>query len=161
MATDYIWPLSKSTTPDEMNTSFRPRINKDKWDFHDGIDLPAGIGTPVHAMRAGTVYLAGPRDDRFSSRHVVLKVDDPNDGLMYLVYLHLDSIDLAVTPDASVAQGQIIGTVGEDDAVYPHLHFEFRKGMLREIGSVHPLGYLPYTDTPNFSSPVPDRFNRL
>ncbi|MCI0366628.1 MAG: M23 family metallopeptidase, partial [Phycisphaerales bacterium] len=72
-------------------------------------------------------------------------------------------IDLAVTPDASVAQGQIIGTVGDDDAAKnnPHLHFEFRKGTLREIGSVHPLGYLPYTDTPNFSPPVADRFNRL
>jgi len=23
MASNYIWPLSKSTTPDEMNTSFR------------------------------------------------------------------------------------------------------------------------------------------
>jgi len=161
MAADYIWPLNNSTTPDEMNTSFGPRINKNKRDFHDGIDLPAPIGTPVHAMRVGTVHLAGPRDDRFSSRHVVLKVDDPNDGLMYLVYLHLKSIDLAVTPDASVAQGQVIGKVGEDGAEYPHLHFEFRKGTLREIGSVHPLGYLPYTDTPNFSPPVPDRFNRL
>ncbi|MGH9959937.1 MAG: M23 family metallopeptidase, partial [Pyrinomonadaceae bacterium] len=161
MSTDYIWPLSNSTTPDEMNTSFGPRINNDKWDFHDGIDGPAPIGTPVHAMRAGTVHLAGPRDDRFSSRHVVLKVDDPNDGLIYLVYLHLNSIDLAVTPDASVAQGQIIGTVGDDDATYPHLHFEFRKGTLREIGSVHPLGHLPYTDTPNFFPPVSDRFNRL
>ena len=161
MATDYVWPLSNSTTSDQMNTSFGPRINKDKWDFHDGIDLPAPVGTPVHAMRAGTLHLAGPRDDRFSSRHVVLKVDDPKDGLMYLVYLHLNSIDLAVTPDASVAQGQIIGTVGDDDAQYAHLHFEFRKGTLREIGSVHPLGYLPYTDTPNFSPPVPDRFNRL
>jgi hypothetical protein len=157
MATDYIWPLSKSTTPDERNTSFGPRINRDKWDFHDGIDLPAPIGTLVHAMRAGTVHLAGPRDHRFSSRHL----DDPNDGLMYLVYLHLNSIDLAITPDASVAQGQIIGTVGDNDATYPHLHFEFRKGTLKEIGSVHPLGYLPYTDTPNFSPPVPDRFNRL
>lgn len=51
MATDYIWPLSNSTTPDEMNTSFGPRINNNKWDFHDGIDLPAPIGTPVHGIR--------------------------------------------------------------------------------------------------------------
>jgi hypothetical protein len=41
MASNYIWPLSKSTTPDKMNTSFGPRINRNKWDFHDGIDLPA------------------------------------------------------------------------------------------------------------------------
>jgi hypothetical protein len=41
MASDYIWPLSKSMTPDEVNTSFAPRINRNEWDFHDGIDLPA------------------------------------------------------------------------------------------------------------------------
>lgn len=162
MASDYIWPLSNSTTPDEMNTSFGPRINNNKWDFHDGIDLPGEKGvTTVHAMRAGTVYLAGPRNERFSSRHVILKVDDPNDGLMYHVYLHLDSIALAITLGASVAQGQVIGTVGDDGAKYPHLHFEFRKGTLKERGSVHPLSYLPYTDTANFSPPVADRFNRF
>ena len=59
MSTDYIWPLSKSTTPDEMNTSFGPRINTNRWDFHDGIDLPACIGTKVYAMRGGTVHFAG------------------------------------------------------------------------------------------------------
>jgi len=106
---DYVWPLSNCTTPDEMNTSFGPRINKDQWDFHDGIDLPAAIGTNVHAMRAGTVHLAGEKNDRFSSRHVILKVGDPNDGLLYLVYLHLDSIDDAITLGASVTQGQVIG----------------------------------------------------
>jgi murein DD-endopeptidase MepM/ murein hydrolase activator NlpD len=41
----YVWPLSNSTAPDEMNSSFGPRINRDKWDFHDGIDLPAPIGS--------------------------------------------------------------------------------------------------------------------
>jgi hypothetical protein len=160
MATDYIWPLSNSTTPDEMNTSFGPRINKNKWDFHDGIDLPAPIGTPVHAMRAGTVHRFG-EGDGFSSRHVVLEVNDPNDGVMYLVYLHLDSIDPSVTNGASVVQGQVIGTVGKDGAKYLHLHFEFRRGTPKERDSVHPLGYLPYSDTANFSAPVPDRFNRL
>jgi hypothetical protein len=162
MASDYIWPLSNSTAPDEMNTSFGPRVNNNKWDFHDGIDLPGKKGvTKVHAMRAGTVYLAGPKNERFSSCHVILKVDDPNDGLMYHVYLHLDSIDPVITLGASVAQGQVIGMVGDDGANYPHLHFEFRKGTLKERGSVHPLCYLPYPDTANFSPPVADRFNRL
>jgi hypothetical protein len=39
----FIWPLSKSPEPDEMNTSFGPRIDADRWDFHDGIDLPAPV----------------------------------------------------------------------------------------------------------------------
>jgi hypothetical protein len=164
MASNYIWPLSKSTTSDEMNTSFGPRINRNKWDFHDGIDLPAPIGTKVHAMREGKVHRAGPGNPGpggFSSRHVVLEVDDPSDGRMFLVYVHLHSIAEGITVGASVPQGQLLGTVGEDDATYPHLHIEFRKGSPAEKSSVHPLGYLPYTDTANFSPPVLDRFNRL
>jgi murein DD-endopeptidase MepM/ murein hydrolase activator NlpD len=42
--------------------------------------------------------------------------------------LHLDSIDPAVATGGSVVQGQLIGIVGDDDATYCHLHFEFRKG---------------------------------
>jgi murein DD-endopeptidase MepM/ murein hydrolase activator NlpD len=164
IAPNYIWPLSKSTTPDEMNTSFGPRINRNKWDFHDGIDLPAAIGTKIHAMCEGIVYRAGPGNagpGGFSSRHVILQVDDPTDGRMFLVYLHLHSIAEGITVGAGVAQGQLLGTVGEDDATYPHLHIEFRKGSAAEKSSVHPLGYLPYANTANFSAPVLDRFNRL
>jgi hypothetical protein len=43
-----------------MNTSFAPRIDRNRWDFHDGIDLPAPIGASVDATRAGTVFRAGP-----------------------------------------------------------------------------------------------------
>jgi hypothetical protein len=164
MVSNYVWPLSKSTKPDKMNTSFGPRINRNKWDFHDEIDLPAPIGTKVHAMRGGKVHLAGPGNPGpggFSSRHVVLRVQDPSDGPMFLVYVHLHSIAEGITVGARVAQRQLLGTVGEDDATYPHLHIEFRKGKATEKSSVHPLGYLPYTDTANFSAPVLDRFNRL
>ena len=75
----FIWPLSKSPVPDEMNTSFGPRIDADRWDFHDGIDLPAAIGTPVHAMADGVVHRAGPADKTgtgqgFGSTHVILQV---------------------------------------------------------------------------------------
>jgi len=41
--------------------------------------------------------------------------------------------------------------VGQEDATYPHLHFEFRKGGPEQIRSVHPLHYLPYLDTANFT----------
>jgi hypothetical protein len=90
-----------------------------------------------------------------------VKVNDANDGVMYNVYLHLACIDPDITTGATVRQRQIIGTVGDDEAHYPHLHMEFRKGTPREIGSVHPLGYLPYVDSANFTAPVGDRFNRI
>ena len=37
----HLAPRQEPATPDEMNTSFGPRIDADRWDFHDGIDLPA------------------------------------------------------------------------------------------------------------------------
>jgi hypothetical protein len=161
MPAPYIWPLSNSTTPDKMNTSFGPRINTNRWDFHDGIDLPTPVGTKVHAMRGGTVHRAGPGGTGgFSSRHILIEADEPTGGKMYNVYVHLDSIDAAVVQGAPIAQGQAIGTSGDDGATYPHLHIEFRKGTDRQVGSVHPLGYLPYPDTSNFTAPVSDRFHR-
>ncbi|MCI0428110.1 MAG: M23 family metallopeptidase, partial [Nitrospiraceae bacterium] len=91
--------------PDEMNTSYGPRIDADRWDFHDGIDLPAPVGRPVHAMADGVVHRAGPADKTgkgqgFGSTHALLKVCDPTDGQndLFLVYLHLDSIAEGVIP---------------------------------------------------------------
>jgi murein DD-endopeptidase MepM/ murein hydrolase activator NlpD len=115
----FIWPLGKSPdTPDEMNTSFGPRIDADRWDFHDGIDLPAPLGTPVHAMAGGTVHRAGPADQVFGSTHVRLRVVDPTDGQddLFLVCLHLDSIAAGVVPGARVQQGDLLGVVGQEDA---------------------------------------------
>jgi hypothetical protein len=162
----FIWPLGKSGTPDEMNTSYGPRIDADRWDFHDGIDLPAAVGTPVHAMADGVVYRAGPADKTgpgrgFGSTHVVLKVRDATDRKndLFLVYLHLDSIAEGVIPGAQVKQGDLIGTVGQEDATYPHLHFEFRKGGPEEDRSIHPLNYLSYTNTANFAQLRLDRCN--
>lgn len=144
----FIWPLGKSPdVSDEMNTSFGPRIDADRWDFHDGIDLPAPVGTPVHAMADGIVHGAGPADKTrprqgFGSTHVILKVSDPTDGQdeLFLVYLHLDSLAEGVIPGAHVGQGDVIGAVGEEDAAYPHLHFEFRKGALRRLEWVNERG---------------------
>ena len=160
-ASHFIWPLGNSPTPDEMNTSFGPRIDADRWDFHDGIDLPARAGTLVHAMADGTVHRAGPADNGFGSTHVLLKVVDPTDGEedLFLVYLHLDSIAERVIPGAHVNQGDVIGAVGQEDATYPHLHFEFRKGGSQQRRSVHPLHYLPYLNTANFRQLRVDRCN--
>ena len=78
---------------------------------------------------------------------------------LFLVYLHLDSIAEGVIPGAQVNQGDVIGAVGQEDATYPHLHFEFRKGGPKEDRSVHPLHYLPYLNTANFTQLRLDRCN--
>jgi Peptidase family M23 len=160
----FIWPLSRSFAADEMNTSFGPRIDANLWDFHDGIDLPAAVGTPVYAMASGVVHRAGPADKRgnqgFGSTHVVIKAVDPTDGDdLFLVYLHLDSIAEGIIVDKDVNQGDLIGAVGQEDAEYPHLHMEFRKGEANQDSSVHPLHYLPYINKANFKKPRLDRTN--
>ena len=160
----FIWPISKSFVADEMNTSFGPRIDANLWDFHDGIDLPAAIGSPVYAMARGVVHRAGPADKRgnqgFGSTHVLIKAVDPTDGDdLFLVYLHLDSIAEGIIVGKEVNQGDLIGTVGQEDAEYPHLHMEFRKGEPNQGSSVHPLHYLPYINKANFKKPRLDRTN--
>jgi Peptidase family M23 len=162
----FVWPLGRTTTPDEMNTSYGPRIDADRWDFHDGIDLPAAAGTPVYAAAAGTVHRAGPADKTapgqgFGSTHVVLKVTDATDGVddLFLVYLHLDSIAEGVIVGAGVNQGDLIGAVGQEDATYPHLHFELRKTEPRQQNSRHPLRYLPYINGANVTQLRLDRCN--
>jgi hypothetical protein len=166
LAEHFIWPISESSTPDEMNTSYGPRIDADRWDFHDGIDLPAAAGTPVFAVADGVVHRAGPADKTgtgqgFGSTHVLLQVVDPTDGKndLFLVYLHLDSIAERIIQGAEVKQGDLIGAVGQEDATYPHLHFEFRKGGPQEERSVHPLNYLPYVNTANVTHLRLDRAN--
>src|SRR5215475_1323296 len=157
----FIWPLSRSFVADEMNTSFGPRIDADRWDFHDGIDLPASVGAPVHAMASGVVHRAGPADKGFGSTHIIIQVVDPTDGVndLFLVYLHLDSIAEGIIVGKEVNQGALIGAVGQEDATYPHLHMEFRKGGPQQDRSVHPLHYLPYINKANFKKPRLDRTN--
>lgn len=160
-ATPYRWPLGNGSTPDEMNTSFGPRVNNSKWDFHDGIDLPADCGTDVHAVAEGSVIAAGAASlPTWHSRHVVIKVTDPGHDDVFVYYFHLESIDVATTVGATVSPGQILGKVGKDDASYCHLHLEFRQGSSQQSSSRHPLHYLPYTDTANFTAPAGARFNR-
>jgi hypothetical protein len=69
-------------------------------------------------------------------------------------------ISPAVVTDGSVAQRHAIGKVGDEDAAYPHLDFEFRNGSYKRIASAHPLSYLPHLDTANFHPPNDVRFNR-
>ena len=117
-------------------------------------------------MADGVVHRAGPADKTgpgqgSAQRMSFSKSCDPTDGQndLFLVYLHLDSIAEGVIPGAQVHQGDVIGAVGQEDATYPHLHFEFRKGGPEQVRSVHPLHYLPYLNTANFTQLRLDRCN--
>ncbi len=162
----YLWPLTGCASAeerDQMNTSFGPRVKSDDWDYHNGIDFPDpeeadGSGAPIYAAQGGTVESMGTTSG-ISSRHVVISHGTGADK-RYQVYLHLKDVSLS-PGTTSVIQGQQIGEVGDHgNAVYEHLHFEVRTSM-QEADSRHPLPYLSYSDSANFTAPISGGFNRL
>jgi murein DD-endopeptidase MepM/ murein hydrolase activator NlpD len=101
--------------------------------FHDGIDLAAPLGTPVRAMAAGRVVLAG----RVPDGAVVVEIDH-GAGVLTL-YGHLE-VGLAVAVGDRVAGGESIGAVGmTGNTTGPHLHF----GVWSAGVPVDPLTILP------------------
>jgi len=117
-----IWPVEGPIT-----SGFGPRWGS----FHYGLDIAAGIGTPIHAAAAGVVIYAGWYGG-FGNFVIV----DHGDGIA-TTYGHQSRI--AVSPGERVAQGQVIGYVGSTGfSTGPHLDFEVRLNG----APVDPLGYL-------------------
>lgn len=100
---------------------------------HQGQDLPAGSGTPIHAAAAGSVstgWQAGGAGNYTMINH---------GGGVWTVYMHQSSF--AVT-SGSVQAGQVIGYVGTTgDSTGPHLHFEVHTGGLWN-GRVDPVAFM-------------------
>jgi murein DD-endopeptidase MepM/ murein hydrolase activator NlpD len=94
-------------------------INGKVQSTHQGLDYAAGSGTPVAAVNAGTVLLAGPLF--FEGNCVVV---DHGQGLQ-TIYMHLSQF--AVKPGDHVGRGQNLGLVGGTGrATGPHLHLAVR-----------------------------------
>lgn len=92
--------------------------------FHEGVDLEASVGTPVYAVRAGTVVYA---DDEMSGygRMVIIK----HSRNMFSLYAHQSK--MLVRVGQHVVQDQRIALSGKTGRVTgPHLHFEIRKGVV-------------------------------
>lgn len=98
---------------------------------HEGVDLAAPIGTPIHAAAEGTVKYAGWMHGY--GRIVELKNFDGYSTR----YAHMHKIAPGIKVGSHVTEGQIIGYVGETGrATGPHLHFEIRR---------HGVAYNPLT----------------
>jgi murein DD-endopeptidase MepM/ murein hydrolase activator NlpD len=99
--------------------------------FHGGLDLAAGMGTPVMAAQDGRVIFEGPRGTYGNT--VIL---DHGMGLTSW-YGHLSQT--LARQGQSVKRGDVIGKVGRTGrATGPHLHFEVRKNNQPQ----NPLLYL-------------------
>src|SRR6185295_11343511 len=91
------------------------------WRAHKGVDFAAPTGTPVRAAGDGKVSFAG-RQNGYGNV-VILQ----HGGANSTVYAHLSRFAAGTKPGARVAQGTVIGYVGQTGwATGPHLHYEFR-----------------------------------
>ena len=85
--------------------------------IHRGIDLAAPQGTPVYAVRAGTVTRVGY--DGILGNYIIIA----HDNNWVSLYGHLYSINTSL--NETVQSGSFIGRVGSTGlSTGPHLHFE-------------------------------------
>jgi murein DD-endopeptidase MepM/ murein hydrolase activator NlpD len=120
----FAWPLQGRLT-----SRFGWRRSR----MHEGIDIGARSGAPVHAAEAGRVIYAG----RLGGYGNVIVVR--HEGNRYeTVYAHNRRFHVA--KGARVHKGQVIAEVGATgNASAPHLHFEVR----RDDDPRDPLLFLP------------------
>ena len=120
----FVWPITQG----KLTSAFGPRGDS----FHDGIDVSAPHGTPVHAARAGEVLYSD--NLRGYGNVIILRHSDGYAS----VYAH--NAEQLVSVADRVLQGQVIARVGESGRTSgPNLHFEVRKNNVAR----NPLYYLP------------------
>jgi len=101
--------------------------------YHQGIDLAAPEGTPIMAVRSGTVTAA-----RYGSSGGYQVVINHGDGYSS-AYLHMTHY--IVGAGQKVTQGQVIGYVGSTGiSTGNHLHLE----ILYNGKRVNPAAYIPF-----------------
>jgi murein DD-endopeptidase MepM/ murein hydrolase activator NlpD len=122
------------------------------WRAHRGVDFAAPSGTPVRAAGDGKVASAG-RQNGYGNV-VILQ----HAGAFSTVYAHLSRFAAGIKPGTHVAQGELIGYVGQTGwATGPHLHYEFRvsneqRDPLRiALPNAQPI---PAADRPSFVESV-------
>ena len=104
--------------------------------MHEGIDLAAPIGTPIHATAEGTIVRAGWNSGGYGN---LVEIDHGR-GIITR-YGHLSAIQ--VRPGDRVTRGQQVGRMGSTGrSTGSHLHYEVRI----DGRSVNPIPFMKSTD---------------
>lgn len=113
------YPLAEATVTSSYGMREHPVVEGTR--LHGGVDLRAGIGTPVTSTADGVVEYAG--NNRESGMGKMVKIVH-NYGFS-TIYAHLSEVDVRV--GQYVAQGEPIGRSGNTGlSEAPHLHYEVR-----------------------------------
>jgi len=100
---------------------------------HPGIDIAAGMGSPVYAADSGVISMEGNDDSSYGN---VIEIDHGNG--FSTVYAHLSVIEVQACK--SVYAGQRIGLAGKTgNADGAHLHFE----VIQDGEYIDPWSVLP------------------
>lgn len=124
------WPFPY---PVMLSASYGPRVLS--WctacgDFHDGIDLVPGLGTPIQAIADGVVIHAETKSWGLGVNVYIEHVI--NGERITSVYGHMLRGSLQVKEGDVIEVGTIIGKVGRTGwASGPHLHFEIKVNGVR------------------------------
>jgi murein DD-endopeptidase MepM/ murein hydrolase activator NlpD len=120
----FAWPVEQG----QISSGFGIRNGT----MHDGVDIAAPVGTPVHAAEAGTVIFSGRL--RGYGNVVIVRHDE------HYVTVYGHNSENLVHEGDTVARGQVIGSIGASGRTTgANLHFEVRRDNLAR----NPLAYLP------------------
>jgi len=105
--------------------------------MHHGVDVVAGIGTPIYAPADGVVIVATDLHEEKSAYGKVVIIE--TDGKLRILLAHLDSY--FVKPGQRISRGARIATVGNTGrSTGPHVHIEtFAAGERVDPATVLPL----------------------
>jgi len=133
----WVWPIP-STHQISSPYGWRSWPDGSK-EFHNGIDIPASVGTPMVSATNGKVLYAGPATG-FGDWIVIQSA-----GGLIEIYGHMYSWEIYVTPGEIVKAGQKIAGVGSNGfSTGPHLHFTIASGFDSNgfAISINPLKYV-------------------
>ncbi|KAJ49125.1 murein DD-endopeptidase MepM/ murein hydrolase activator NlpD [Clostridium tetanomorphum] len=137
---DNIWPISFTVKGNNtINNSKSTILSRgtisshfgERWGrMHNGIDIAAPAGTPIHCVFPGKVIFSGWEDGYGN----FIKID--NGDNMITIYGHCSK--LLVEKDEYIKKGKKIAEVGSTGrSTGPHLHFEVRKNGIPQDPQIY------------------------
>lgn len=116
------------------------------WKAHPAIDYAAPTGTPVKSVGKGKIIFMG--NSKSAGNYITV---EHMNGYQTM-YLHLNGFAKGLSKNSKVAQGQVIGFVGQTGyATGPHLDFRMKK----DGAYLNPLGVLSPRETPVSKDELP------